>query len=76
MDMWWKIKPYISKIRNGFSLCIYDLEFSWFYTFQFLHPIIHLTTTTKKKKKPQMDMWRKIGLQLKSNLESNCIQTL
>ena len=51
MDMWWKIKPYISKIRNGFSLCIYDLEFSWFYTFQFLHPIIHLTTTTKKKKK-------------------------
>ena len=45
----------------------YDLEFNLISTLRFLHPIIHLL----QKLKNQMDMWRKIGFQLKSNLKSN-----
>ena len=49
---------------------IYDLEFNWIYTLWFLNPIIRLP----QKLKNQMDMWFKIGFQLKSNLESNWTQ--
>ena len=48
---------------------IYALEFKWFQTHQFLNLIIHLP----QKLKIKMDMLRKIGLQLKINLEFNWI---
>ena len=51
---------------------IYALEFKWFQTLQFLHPIIH----SPQLLKIEMDMLRKIGLQLKINLEFNWIRTL
>ena len=64
-------KPYISKTCNGFSFRYMIQNLICFGFFLFLHLIIHLP----QKLKTQMDMWQKIGLQLKSNLESNQIQT-
>ena len=59
-------------VSHYIYIYIYNLEFNFFQTLRFLYLIIHLP----QKLKIQIDMQQKIGLQLKSNLESNWILTL